>query len=294
MTNPTELNLEPLPLNLEPLSLNLEQLSQQILEISKCAAKEILHVYYDEAGIEVDTKEDESPVTKADLRANAVIVEMLEKLNPDIPILTEESTIEPYATRQHWGRYWIVDPLDGTKEFIRHSDEFTVNIALIENHKPVLGVVYVPVSGVAYLGAKGLGAKKISADSVVSIHCRRLCEKNKVVDVVASKHHLNDATEQFISAVEATLGEVACQSIGSSLKFCLLAEGLADVYPRFAPTSEWDTAAAQAVLEAAGGRVLKQDLSDLGYNEKENILNPNFFAVADSNADWATVVQQSV
>ncbi len=271
--------------------IDLVKLSDSILDISKRAGQEILKVYNDTNGIDVQVKSDDSPVTQADLKANAVIVELLTELTPDIPILTEESTMEPFSVRQHWARYWIVDPLDGTKEFINRNDEFTVNIALVENHKPRLGVVYVPVSDVAYVGAEGLGAKKIQGENVKSITCRELSTKNEAISVVASKHHLNESTEQFIVAMQNVLGRTECQSIGSSLKFCLLAEGLADVYPRFAPTSEWDTAAAQAVLSAAGGKVLKQDLMDLDYNAKENILNPSFFAVADPSADWESVTQ---
>ncbi len=271
--------------------IDLVQLSDSILEISKRAGQEILKVYNDTDGIDVQVKSDDSPVTQADINANTVIVEMLTELTPDIPILTEESTMEPFAIRQHWARYWIVDPLDGTKEFINRNDEFTVNIALVENHKPRLGVVYVPVSDVAYVGAEGLGAKKIQGKNVKRITCRELSTKDEPISVVASKHHLNESTEQFIVAMQNVLGRTESQSIGSSLKFCLLAEGLADVYPRFAPTSEWDTAAAHAVLAAAGGKVLKEDLTDLDYNAKENILNPNFFAVGDPSADWKSVTQ---
>lgn len=269
----------------------LKALSQKIVEICQAAGEEILAVYHDEAGFNVDLKADDSPVTRADIAANRVIVNMLNELTPDIPVLTEESSVQPFEERQHWPRYWIVDPLDGTKEFINRADEFTVNIALVEKHQAVMGVVYVPVSGVTYVGHDE-GAVKIQNGVEEIIRCRALKSVSDVIEVVASKRHLSPETEQFIAAMKNNHGDVLTTSIGSSLKFCLVAEGKADVYPRFAPTSEWDTAAAQAVVEAAGGLVLKKDLSPLDYNTKENILNPHFFAVADPNVDWNSVMQQ--
>ncbi len=271
---------------------DLNALSEKIIEISKCAGKEILAVYNDKDGFGIETKSDDSPVTKADIAANKVIVEMLEKLTPEIPVLTEETSLVPFSERQHWSRYWIVDPLDGTKEFINRNNEFTVNIALIEKHSPVLGVVYVPVTDVTYVGVLGQGAQKLEGKNRQDINCRSLNGTGNGIEVVASKRHLSEETQRFIDAIEADLGKVTTKSVGSSLKFCLLAEGLADVYPRFAPTSEWDTAAAQAVLCAAGGKVLKRDMNELDYNAKENILNPDFFAVADINVNWDSVLQQ--
>ncbi|MFL0811386.1 MAG: 3'(2'),5'-bisphosphate nucleotidase CysQ [Agarilytica sp.] len=273
--------------------MNLDELLNEVLNISRAAGDEILKVYNDASGIDVETKSDSSPVTQADLKANALIVERLEALDPKYPVLTEESNMADFEIRKNWSRYWIVDPLDGTKEFINRNGEFTVNIALIENHQPILGVVYVPVQDTAYLGLVGEKAEKISGDQREVIACRKLKSVLPVVEIVASKNHLNADTEQFIAAVQSAYGEIDSKSIGSSLKFCLLAEGSADVYPRFAPTSEWDTAAAQAVLQAAGGQVYKQDLTPLDYNAKENILNPYFFAVADTSVDWKTVLQQT-
>ncbi len=271
--------------------LEVKELSQKIVEICQEAGKEILEVYNDEAGFQVDLKSDDSPVTRADIAANRVIVNMLNTVTPDIPVLTEESAVQPFEERQHWPRYWIVDPLDGTKEFINRADQFTVNIALVENHVATLGVVYVPVSGVAYVGNQE-GAFKIVDGEAQEITCRALKGQSDTIEVVASKRHLSAETEQFISAVQKNFGEVSTTSIGSSLKFCLLAEGNADIYPRFAPTSEWDTAAAQAVVEAAGGKVLKTDLTPLDYNTKECILNPYFFAVADPKVRWELVMQE--
>ncbi|MFL0804021.1 MAG: 3'(2'),5'-bisphosphate nucleotidase CysQ [Agarilytica sp.] len=274
----------------KPLDLNT--LSEKIIEISKCAGKEILAVYNDKDGFGIETKSDDSPVTKADIAANKVIVAMLEKLTPEIPVLTEETSLVPFSERQHWPRYWIVDPLDGTKEFINRNDEFTVNIALIEKHSPVMGVVYVPVTDVTYVGVSGHGAHKLQGENKQNISCRTANSNGNGIEVVASKRHLSEETQRFIDAVAHDLGTVSTKSVGSSLKFCLLAEGLADVYPRFAPTSEWDTAAAQAVLCAAGGKVLKRDMNELDYNAKENILNPDFFAVADTKVNWNSVLQQ--
>ncbi len=270
--------------------MNLTALADAVVAISEHAAEAIMAVYNDPAEFEVDTKADDSPVTKADIAANTVIEKQLRALTPDIPILTEESSMVPYSQRRHWSRYWIVDPLDGTKEFIRRNDQFTVNIALVENNQPVLGVVLVPVTGVAYVGVLGKGAEKRQNGTAQSIQCRPL---SNPAAVVASAHHSNAETEAFICAVQNIFGEVTRTSIGSSLKFCLLAEGLADVYPRFAPTSEWDTAAAQAVLEAAGGKVYREDGTPMTYNAKEDILNPYFFAVADTSVDWNSVVQHA-
>lgn len=273
--------------------VNLSKVLEEVLDISRAAGDEILKIYNDKNGIEVETKSDNSPVTKADLAANAVIVERLEALDPKYPVLTEETNLLDYETRKNWARYWIVDPLDGTKEFINRNGQFTVNIALIENNQPILGVVYVPVQDSAYLGLVGEKAEKVTGNIRETIACRKLKGDLPVVEVVASKNHLNADTENFITAMQGEFGEIETKSVGSSLKFCLLAEGSADVYPRFAPTSEWDTAAAQAVLCAAGGQVYKQDLSPLDYNAKEDILNPYFFAVADTSVDWSSVLQQN-
>jgi len=206
-----------------------------------------------------------------------------------VPILSEESTLPGWDVRRNWQRYWIVDPLDGTKEFIKRSGEFTVNIALVDNGVPVLGVVYVPVSGVTYAGIAGQGAWKYELGNETAIKTRRVATRKAnglPVEVVASRNHGAEEVNALMDRVGAELGEVATKNMGSSLKLCLVAEGEADLYPRLALTSEWDTAAAQAVVEAAGGKVIDADFNILRYNTKENILNPFFHVIGDPSFDW--------
>jgi len=270
-----------------------DALADNVVEIGLSASIAILDIYNDPAILEVQSKADQSPVTKADIEANQLIVDGLKALTPDIPILTEESTMAPFDVRKYWHRYWLVDPLDGTKEFIRRNDQFTVNIALIENGRPRLGVVYVPVSHTAYVGVSGSGAYKVENHKRHKIRCRPVSSERGAINIVTSSHHGSAETEKFISSMSNEFAQVKCQSIGSSLKFCLLAEGVADIYPRLAPTSEWDTAAAQAVLMAAGGMVYQYDLVELKYNSKENILNPYFYAVADPSFGWLSLIEKS-
>ncbi len=251
-----------------------------LVEVAKAAGKEILSVYQRE--FSVQQKADQSPLTEADLAAHRSIVASLNQLTPDIPILSEESSAMPYTERQHWTRYWLVDPLDGTKEFIQRNGEFTVNIALIEQNKPRLGVVYVPVSGVCYFAdVAQQSAWKITPDGVTQI-MRPSIPAQKPLRVAASRSHAGDGLAEVLERI----GKHHLVSIGSSLKFCLVAEGTADFYPRLGPTSEWDTAAAQAVLEAVGGQVVDLDLQPLTYNKASSLLNPHFLAFADKNITW--------
>ena len=273
------------------------EFAELIIDICEMAGAAILDVYTRDSGFEVGSKVDTSPVTEADLAANKIIVEQLRLLTGDIPILTEESSLLPYAERRLWQRYWIVDPLDGTKEFIRHNDQFTVNIALIENTRPVFGVVYVPVTKIAYLGVPGIGATKYENRKPLAIMTRKLSERiahQSPIDVLASNLHGSSATKAFVDTIEMHIAKTKLMTIGSSLKFCLLAEGMADVYPRLAPTAEWDTAAAQAVLEAAGGKVVTADMSVLAYNKKEDIINPYFVAIADPSYAWDRIILESL
>jgi len=272
---------------------DINALSKTIMKIAKAAGDAILEIYNSDEGFDVEMKSDASPVTRADLAADKVIVESLRRCYPDVPILTEESSMADYAQRKTWQRYWLIDPLDGTKEFIRRNDQFTVNIALVEGGQAILGVVYVPVSGVMYVGGRGIGAHKIADDVSKPIQGRdvRAQVAGGGIDVVASTHHSNEATDTLVAIAESALGRIRRKSIGSSLKFCLLAEGEADIYPRMAPTSEWDTAAAQAILEAAGGAVYRGDFLSLDYNQKANILNPYFIAVADATYNWSVLFE---
>ena len=246
--------------------------------IAAVAAARILRVYH--SPFEVERKPDASPLTEADLASHRTIVAGLRALSPELPVLSEESAEVDVATRSAWSRYWLVDPLDGTKDFVNRNDEFTVNIALIDRHAPVLGVVAVPVTGVAYAAARGLGARRYDADGVTVLGVRSPAARPW--RIAASRSHADGRTEAFIR----NLGPTERISIGSSLKFCLVAEGRIDIYPRFGPTCEWDTAAAQCVLEQAGGRVTDVGLEPLRYNTGESLLNPYFLAFGDPDVDW--------
>ncbi|MEQ9413398.1 MAG: 3'(2'),5'-bisphosphate nucleotidase CysQ [Cyclobacteriaceae bacterium] len=267
-------------------TLNLNQLLKLAISASEEASKEILDVYHS-VDFETELKGDNSPLTIADKRAHQVIVKHLEKTG--LPILSEEGKDIPYEERKNWKRFWMVDPLDGTKEFIKRNDEFTVNIALIENHQPILGVLAVPVTGVVYYAAKELGAYKRLNGEVTSFQSPltgnqqpatgnqqqpETGNRQPVTKVVASRSHMNDETKDFIEK----LGNTEVVSAGSSLKFMLLADGKADIYPRFGPTMEWDTAAAHGILKELGIKVMTTDgKNELTYN-KPILLNPYFIA----------------
>jgi len=265
--------------------LNLEPLLTRVRAIAAHAAERILSVY--QSDFSVIEKQDSSPLTQADLASHAAICEGLSLLEPAYPILSEESAQVPFAERSGWQRYWLVDPLDGTKEFVKRNGEFTVNIALIDGHVPVLGVVHVPVTGSSYFAARGVGCFKLEAgqDAPQPLRVRKI-DPSRIV-VCGSRSHGSEAIQKFVRHLP---GAVEFVSQGSSLKLCLVAEGLADVYPRFGLTSEWDTAAAQCVVEQAGGRVLDLQFEPIGYNAKENILNPYFIVIGDSNYSWRAVV----
>jgi len=257
----------------------MDQQAQQLLDIAKAAGQAILAVYHQDFAVE--HKDDRSPLTAADLASHRTIVQRLAQLDPATPILSEEGADIPFATRREWGRYWLIDPLDGTREFVKRNGEFTVNIALIEHGHAVLGVVHVPVTGVSYVGRVGHGAWKIDAEGRVSpIQVSAAC--HHPVRVAGSRSHAGDSLQRFLER----LGEHEIVSMGSSLKLCLVAEGAADVYPRLGPTSEWDTAAAQAVVEAAGGLVTDTQLRPLRYNTKESLLNPHFLVFGDRTENW--------
>ncbi len=250
-----------------------------VTEIAAEAGARIMDIYA--TAFVVEKKDDQSPLTAADLASHRVINSGLRQLTPEIPILSEESAEVPYAERADWEQFWLVDPLDGTKEFIKRNGEFTVNIALIQNHEPVLGVVLLPVSGLCYSAAQGLGAfRQELGESALSIAVSSWSDDP--VRVVGSRSHAGAAQQAFVQR----LGEHSLVSVGSSLKFCLVAEGQADVYPRLGLTSEWDTAAAQCLVEQAGGQVITVSGERLAYNTKESLLNPHFLVVADASRDW--------
>ncbi|HDN9017476.1 3'(2'),5'-bisphosphate nucleotidase CysQ [Aeromonas salmonicida] len=242
------------------------------------AAGDIIMAIYSQP-FTVEYKGDESPLTAADKGAHEVIVQALAGLTPDIPVLSEESGPEVMGLRHGWSRYWLVDPLDGTKEFVSRNGEFTVNIALIEDGKPLWGLVYAPVLDRLWYGGKGMGAWRVADGKREAIQTLPH-QEGSPWRVVGSRNHLSRETLDYLARFgDIDRGEIELVSMGSSLKFCIIAEGGAELYPRLAPTCEWDTAAAQAVLEGAGGSVTRLDGSPLAYN-KPDILNPWFVARA--------------
>ena len=259
-------------------------LADELIDLARRAGDAIMQVYASE--FEVQRKADASPVTIADLRAHHVIVDGLRAATPDLPIVSEESEPADFEMRRTWDRYWLVDPLDGTREFVNRNGDFTVNIALIDGNRAVLGVVGVPVREEVFFGDAVAGiAYKTTRDGRETLKTRPVSQARDLT-VVASRSHGSGRLERYLDALRASFGQVRRQSVGSSLKFCMLAEGLADFYPRLGPTSEWDTGAAQAVLTAAGGAVLRFDGSELAYNTKASFLNPDFFCVGDPTFSW--------
>ncbi|SFE23966.1 3'(2'),5'-bisphosphate nucleotidase [Marinobacter sp. DSM 26671] len=240
-----------------------------VIKVADEASEKVLHIY--QSDFKVSYKTDDSPITAADTAAHDIITQGLRRISRDIPILSEEGKDIPWEERKHWRRFWLVDPVDGTKDFTQRTGEFTVNIAMIEDGEPVMGVVIAPALKEAYWGVVGEGAHM--RDRTGKVHRIRVAEPKDVKRVVASKNHLNPETRAFIDK----LGEHELVQAGSSLKFCRIAEGHADIYPRMGPTCEWDTGAAQAVLVAAGGKVQTVDGKPLKYGKKD-VLNPYFIA----------------
>ncbi|OMH38958.1 3'(2'),5'-bisphosphate nucleotidase CysQ [Motiliproteus sp. MSK22-1] len=266
---------------------NSNQLLPQIMDITQEAGEAILAIYNRTSGFSVNEKTDSTPVTEADIEAHNLICTRLRQLTPELPILSEESDQQSIQQRHQWQRYWLVDPLDGTKEFIKRNGEFTVNIALIESGRSTLGAVHVPATGNTYAGCLKQGAlKRDAAGSTRAIHCRSL-EPLKGLDILTSRSHLDPRLDNYIEKLRQ-IGNVTLATIGSSLKICLLAEGKADLHLRLGRTCEWDTAAAQAVLEAAGGQLVDLSLDPLRYNQKEDLYNPDFLALADPSFGWSS------
>jgi len=263
----------------------LQVLLDPVIDIAREAGRRILEVYATD--FDVEHKEDRSPLTEADMAAHDVIDAGLSALSPDVPVLSEEDSKLPFAERSAWQRYWLVDPLDGTREFIKRNGEFTVNIALIDGHEPVLGVVYAPVPDVCYYACRGNGAWKQAGENAAEmIHVRSRCDKHVIV--AGSRSHRGTSLETFLN----NLPSYEIISMGSSLKSCLVAEGLADIYARLGPTSEWDTAAAQCVVEEAGGLLTDTVMRPLRYNTKDSLLNPYFFVFGDRSRDWSEYLEE--
>ncbi|QWA28812.1 3'(2'),5'-bisphosphate nucleotidase CysQ [Pseudomonas sp. RC3H12] len=264
--------------------MNDRQLMQDVAKLALLAGEATLPFW--RADVAVSNKADDSPVTAADLAAHRVIADGLQALAPQIPVLSEEDCDIPLATRAGWQRWWLVDPLDGTKEFIAGSEEFTVNIALIENGEVVFGVVAMPTNGRCYFGGREFGAWRAERnEEAQTIQVRNAPPAQERFTVVASRRHSSPEQEALLAGLGSAVGELELANIGSSLKFCLLAEGSADFYPRLAPTSQWDTAAAQGVLEGAGGEVIGLDGLPFRYPPRESLLNPFFLALPRA-AEW--------
>lgn len=255
------------------------ELNQDLLgavkRISEQAGQAILDIYH-QGGSKVESKSDHSPLTKADLISHNIINQELKKLTPEIPILSEEGK----KLEDNIDTFWCVDPLDGTKEFIKRNGQFTVNIALIKDHLPILGVVHIPVSNETFTGMKGCGAKKIKDNQSYQLLPKQQHESNQRPVFAVSRSHLNQATQNFIDYHQAKTIKA-----GSSLKLTMLAEGLADAYPRFGPTSLWDMSAGHAILKETGGEIYTLDQQPLVYNITE-ILNPDLIAVRDKNVKF--------
>ncbi len=278
------------------------ELIEQLVDLSRRAGAAIMAIYNNKDSYNIEHKTDESPLTAADLAAHRLISAELPGLL-SVPIISEEAEVPRFVERLLWDSYWLVDPLDGTKEFIAGNGQFTVNIALIQGGRAILGAVHVPASDVTYLGVLearescNLGAFKYSAGTnPQSIAVRSLSDRfsqKRSLTVLLSHRHGTHANIALMETLARNWpGSIETTNAGSSLKFCVIAEGLADFYPRLAPTSEWDTAAAQAVLEAAGGRVVRAHpaLPTLVYNTSDDLLNPHFYALGDKNFDWATLL----
>jgi 3'(2'), 5'-bisphosphate nucleotidase len=252
---------------------DLNALRLALMPMVERAGDAIMRIY--ETGFSVQHKADDSPLTLADLQSQRVILDGLARITPDTPVLSEESAQAPWRERQTWRELWVVDPLDGTREFVKRNGEFTVNIALVQDHEPVLGIVAAPAQGLRYWGGVGIGAfSQHRGAAPLPIH---VAAPQSPLRVLGSRSHLSAQTAGYL----AKLAPHVTRGIGSSLKFCLLAAGEAELYPRFGPTSEWDTAAGQALLEAAGGHVTRFDGHRLRYNCRESVINGDFLAFSD-------------
>lgn len=258
---------------------NLKTWLRAAESIAEEAGRAILAVY--QTDFDVEHKKDRTPLTQADMAAHRIIVQRLRELEPDIPVLSEESSHVPFEERCRWRHYWLVDPLDGTREFIKRNGEFTVNIALIADHEPVLGVVHSPVLDRTYFAASGQGAWRRDGDADARrIHVRAPADP---LVIAGSRSHAGETMQGFLERI----GKHELIPMGSSLKFGLVAEGTADLYVRLGKTSEWDTGAAHCVVNEAGGQVTDTAMQPLRYNTKESLLNPEFFVFGETDTDWS-------
>lgn len=257
-----------------------QALLTQVAQLAQATGEKILSLY-GEHNLTIKTKADASLVTNADLLSHHAILDALTALTPDIPTLSEEADLPPLSVRQNWEQCWLVDPLDGTREFIEGTGEFTINIALIKANRPVLGVIYVPVERTCYCAAEGVGAYMITYDQVrLPLEVRKQAPERMLV--LTSRRYKSFEIESFLHR----MGTVHRACVGSSLKMCLLAEGCVDVYPRYGESCEWDIAAGDCIVTQAGGGVFDHDLQPMRYNCRETLVNPPFIAVGDTQQNW--------
>ncbi len=265
---------------MEMNDIRLKKLVNPVCEIAKQAGAEIKKIYSE--GFEIQEKNDHSPLTTADIASHEIITSELKMLTPDIPLLSEESTSISFNERSSWKNYWLIDPLDGTREFIKRNGEFTVNIALIMEHSSNLGVVYAPVQDVTYFASRNYGAYKQTENQTPEKITARTSTPDNKPTICGSRSHAGKS----LQALQDKIGDFELISMGSSIKMCLVAEGVADIYPRFGPTSEWDTAAAHCIVNESGGKIVDTELKTLRYNTKDSLLNPSFLAIGDMNQQW--------
>jgi 3'(2'), 5'-bisphosphate nucleotidase len=264
-----------------------------VLQVAEAAGRDIMAIYADSSRWGTVTKADDSPLTAADLAAHQRIVDALAQLAgpwAQLPVLSEESSADELVSRRDWPACWLVDPLDGTKEFIARNGEFSVNIAMVIGHEAVLGVVHGPATGLSYVAAKGVGSFRVDASGWRPIRSAALpAVGERPIQLTVSRRHGLQQLAQFEQAAVAVFGAVQSVPAGSAFKICAVAEGLADAYPRFGPTSEWDTAAAQVVLEMAGGHLVDQQGRSFRYNNRNTLLNASFLAVGCEPEQWLSL-----
>lgn len=264
-----------------------EDYIEKVIDIAVKAGSEIRNIYLNGA-FDKEVKSDNTPVTSADIAAHNIICSALKTLTPDIPVLSEEDAEIPFSQREHWSRYWLVDPLDGTGEFIAGSGDFSVIIALVEHNRPIMGVVYVPMTEVCYYAIAGLGAYKRDDKSEVRITSRQLPDSDELpLKLAVSRRQDPQSVLKLFSQPKY------CELVvlgGAALKSCLIAEGKADCYVRIGPTGEWDTGAAQIIVEEAGGQIMDLELQPLSYNERESLENPNFIVVGSPHVEWDSIL----
>jgi 3'(2'), 5'-bisphosphate nucleotidase len=269
-------------------TVNTQQLFDIAKETAITAGKVVLEIY-DSGDFASFQKEDDSPVTTADFKANEIIMQMLQKATPDIPIMSEESEISTLALRKTWARYWLIDPIDGTQEFIARSGDFAINIALIENNEPIIGVIYWPTGETLYSALKGHGAFKECPVENKQIYVRCLDSPSEDPLIIAISRR--QKREKVISSLSEDRVYQTLPAGSCSLKACFIAEGKADVFLRFGVTGEWDTGASQCIVVEAGGKILAHDFAPLSYNLRTSVINPDFFIMGDQNVDWQNIVK---